>query len=92
MKHQGRPARQAVILVVSLAIVLGVLHQDWWWWDDNTLLFGFLPIGLGYHALFSLMAASLWALAIKIAWPHHLERMAEAGSEAAAPRDREAAS
>ncbi len=32
-------------------LVLGLLHQDFWFWDDPTLIFGFLPVGLAYHAL-----------------------------------------
>lgn len=64
-------------LVIGLAVLLAVLHQDFWWWDDSTLVLGFLPTGLAYHALFSLCAAGLWAVAIKIAWPHHLEKLGE---------------
>lgn len=59
------------------AAVLFLLHQDFWFWNDETLIFGFMPIGLGYHALYSVMAASLWALAIKFSWPDHLEQLAE---------------
>ncbi len=44
-------------------LALVILHHDWWFWDDGRLLFGFLPIGLGYHALISLAAAALWAWA-----------------------------
>jgi hypothetical protein len=65
-------------LIVVLAIALGVLHQDFWWWDNDWLVMGFMPIGLAYHAAYSILAACLWALAIKIAWPYHLESMAEA--------------
>ncbi|MDH3583341.1 MAG: DUF3311 domain-containing protein [Phycisphaerae bacterium] len=64
-------------VVWILALVLLVVHQDWWWWDDRTLVFGFLPIGLFYHGLFSLAAAAVWAAAVKFAWPHHLERWAD---------------
>ncbi len=64
-----------------LAVVMAVVHNDLWWWNDNTLVLGFMPTGLAFHALFSLVAAGLWVLAIKVAWPHHLEAMAEdAGS------------
>jgi hypothetical protein len=63
--------------ILVLAIALAVLHQDFWWWDSETLVLGFMPIGLAYHACYSIMAACLWALAIKIAWPHHLEAIAE---------------
>lgn len=59
------------------AAVLALLHQDCWWWDSRTLVFGFLPIGLAYHAGFSLAAAALWALACRWAWPDAIEAWAE---------------
>ena len=63
------------------AIVLLILHQDFWYWDDRTLVLGFLPIGLAYHVLHSIVAACLWACAIKFAWPRHVEIWAEADDE-----------
>ena len=71
-------------LVWGLVIVLGILHWDWWWWSNRTLVFGFLPLGLAYHALFSVLAGGVWALAVKYAWPTHLEEWA---SEADADGD-----
>ena len=60
-------------------IALAVLHQDWWWWDTpHPLVFGFLPIGLAYHALFSIMASAAWALVLYYAWPSHHEEFANA--------------
>jgi hypothetical protein len=59
--------------VYGLAVVLAILHHDFWYWDDRTLLFGFLPIGLAYHAAFSLAAAGVWALAVVFAWPSTIE-------------------
>ncbi len=57
-------------LVYGLIILLALLHQDFWWWDDSeTLVFGFVPVGLAYHALLSLAAGVLWALAVKFCWP-----------------------
>ena len=50
-------------------VVLLVLHHDWWFWDDGRLLFGFLPVGLGYQALISLAAVGLWAVAVFRVWP-----------------------
>ena len=64
-------------IIWTLAGLLAVLHNDLWWWDDNTLVFGFMPIGLAFHAMYSVIAAGLWVLAIRIAWPHELEKMAE---------------
>ena len=61
-------------LVYGLIILLGVLHQDFWWWDDaETLVLGFLPIGLAYHAGVSVAAGVLWAMAVRYCWPHDLD-------------------
>ena len=60
--------------VYGLIVLLAVLHQDFWWWDDSdTLLMGFLPITLAYHAFVSLAAGILWALAAHYCWPAGLE-------------------
>jgi hypothetical protein len=50
-------------------VLLLVLHHDWWLWDSEYLVFGFLPVGLAYHALISILAGVLWALATFYAWP-----------------------
>ena len=75
---KGRVMRWVVILSVA---ALALLHQDFWWWDDATLLCGFLPIGLAYHALFTIVAATVWALAVKYAWPAELEEEPQADGE-----------
>lgn len=58
-------------------VLLFFLHQDVWFWDDKRLVFGFLPVGLAYHAAFSLVAALLWASAVKWAWPSEIEAWAD---------------
>ncbi|HVF54882.1 MAG TPA: DUF3311 domain-containing protein [Pyrinomonadaceae bacterium] len=65
-------------LLVSACILLYVLHQDIWFWrTPRPLLFGIIPIGLFYHACFSVAASLLmWAL-VKFAWPARLEREIE---------------
>ena len=63
-------------IVYSLVLILAVLHQDCWLWDDTTLLFGFLPIGLGYHVAYSVLAALLGVAAIRFAWPKEIEEWA----------------
>jgi hypothetical protein len=60
-----------------LFFLLFLLHQDFWWWDDTFLVLDFLPIGLAYHAGFSIACAVLGWAAIKYAWPHELEEFAE---------------
>ena len=64
-------------------VVLIVLHQDNWFWDDGTLVFGFLPIGLFYHAGISLAAATTWYLATQFCWPTNL--VGETAEGASAP-------
>lgn len=70
-----------VKLIGILFVALFVLHQDFWFWEDTTLVFGFMPIGLAYHAGFSIAAALLWAAAVKWAWPCDLEAWADESDE-----------
>jgi hypothetical protein len=60
-------------LMWALFALLILLHHDWWFWSDGRLVFGFVPIGLGYHMLISLAAAALWGWAAWHAWPPELE-------------------
>jgi len=69
-------------LVWALVALLAIVHWDFWYWDDRTLVFGFLPIGLAYQALFSLACGLTWWLAVRFAWPGELEEWAAAGDEA----------
>jgi hypothetical protein len=75
----AQPSRNGPMLIWCLVAALFVLHQDFWWWDDRTLVVGFMPIGLFYHAAFSIAAGLLWALANKLAWPEHIEEWAARG-------------
>jgi hypothetical protein len=63
--------------IYGLVVLLIIIHQDNWLWDDTRLIFGFMPITLLYHAGISMGAATVWFLATKFAWPHHLEEIAE---------------
>ena len=65
------------LVIWTLFVVMFVLHHDFWFWDDRRLVFGFLPIGLAYHAVFSLAAGCLWFAALKLAWPGDLEAWAD---------------
>lgn len=56
-------------IIVGLVILLLILHQDNWLWTNDTLLLGFLPIGLFWHACISIAATLTWFLATRIAWP-----------------------
>ena len=67
--------------VYLLLITLALLHQDFWLWDDPTLVLGFLPVGLAYHAVYSLVVAGAWYLTLRYAWPSHTEAFAEERDE-----------
>ena len=72
------PHRTGMVWVVwGLVAALAVLHQDLWYWADTTLILGCLPAGLFYHAAFSLACGIVWALAVRFAWPTHIEEWAD---------------
>ena len=60
-------------VVWGLVILLVILHHDVWLWDDPTLVGGFLPITLLYHAGISIAAGITWFLATRYAWPEGLD-------------------
>ena len=64
------------ILLTLLVLTVYTLHQDFWNWKQaEPLLFGFMPIGLAYHAAYSGVAALLMGIFVKFAWPAHLEKV-----------------
>ena len=68
----------ARILLVVVVVALYILHQDFWFWRTaHPLILGFIPIGLFYHAAFSVAASLVMWLLVKFAWPSHLEREVE---------------
>ena len=64
-------------IVVVIFFILAALHQDFWNWDNRGLVLGFIPVGLAYHAGYSLVAALFWYLVSQFAWPHKTEEWAE---------------
>ena len=61
-------------LAFAFVAALYVLHQDFWFWRDaRPLVFGFLPIGLFYHAAFTVACTAAMWLLVRAAWPAHLE-------------------
>ena len=58
----------------AAVVLLYFLHQDYWFWREaRPLVFGFLPVGLFYHAAYTVVSAGVLALLVKAAWPSHLE-------------------
>jgi len=61
-------------LLVLAVVALYILHQDVWFWRKVTpLVFGFLPIGLFYHVIYTLVISVLMWLLVRHAWPAELE-------------------
>ena len=64
-------------LVWVLVVILLIIHQDFWFWEDSRLVFGFIPIGLFYHACISIAAGIVWYVATVVAWPEEIDFEAE---------------
>ena len=63
--------RFALALLVATVYVL---HQDFWFWRQaQPLLFGFVPVGLSYHVLYTLAVSFTMWLLVRYTWPSHLE-------------------
>jgi hypothetical protein len=61
--------------LLLVVMIYWALHQDLWFWRQaRPLVFGFVPIGLAYHALYTLGIALLMLLLVKTAWPTELEK------------------
>lgn len=55
-----------------LLTVLVMLHHDVWFWSDPTLVAGWLPVGLAYHIVLSIVAAGFWLFVVRCVWPQNL--------------------
>jgi Protein of unknown function (DUF3311) len=61
----------AAALIVA---ALYALHQDLWFWREaRPLVFGFLPIGLFYHAAYTVAVSIVLAWIVRRHWPGHLD-------------------
>lgn len=71
--HSARKARRWLWLGI---VLLALAHHDFWLWDDARLVFGFLPVGMAYHVVYSILAALFWVIVLRWAWPDELEEWA----------------
>ncbi len=75
-------------LLGATVVALYLLHQDTWFWETaRPLVFGFLPIGLFYHAAYSVAVAGLMVVLVRYAWPAELELEAERDPDELTPSD-----
>jgi hypothetical protein len=67
--------------IMPAAFVLAALyaaHQDFWFWRDaQPIVFGVLPVGLFYHAAYTVLCAAVLWVAVRRFWPAHLEHLAD---------------
>ena len=65
-----------IFFLTALIVAVYLLHQDFWnWKKTEPQVFGILPIGLAYHAGYSVLAAILMLVLVSVAWPKHLENL-----------------
>jgi len=69
--------KKPVLVSIVAFVVLFILHHDYWNWDNPSLVLGFLPTGLAYHAGYSVVVALFWFLVTRFAWPHSIEKWAD---------------
>jgi hypothetical protein len=68
--------------IVILVAIVYALHQDIWFWRTaRPLVFGFLPIGLFYHAAYTVAASVLLWMLVQWYWPSHLDDQPGNGPE-----------
>ena len=60
-------------VLAALVVVVLYLHHDTWNWTNKSLVFGFLPLGLAYHAGYALLASATMAVLVKFLWPKELD-------------------
>ena len=62
------------MLVALFLLAFFAMHQDTWFWRaSEPLVFGVLPIGLAYHAGYTLAVSAIMAVLVRRYWPSHLE-------------------
>jgi hypothetical protein len=62
------------MLLAIFLLAFFALHQDIWLWrESQPLVFGILPIGLAYHAAYTLAVSLVMAVLVRRYWPSHLE-------------------
>ena len=65
------------MMAAFVVAAIYALHQDVWFWRDaRPLVFGFLPIGLFYHAAYTMAVSVLLSWLVRRHWPAHLDAAA----------------
>ena len=67
-------------VLAAVAVVLLAAHQDFWLWGERSLVLGFLPAGLAYHAAYTAVVFVLLSAYVLFAWPAELEDQKVSGT------------
>lgn len=58
----------------SILVAMYILHQDVWLWREaRPLVFGIFPIGLFYHAAYTVGVSLVLVVLVRLLWPQHLD-------------------
>jgi hypothetical protein len=69
------------MLTALVLLAFFALHQDIWFWRSaQPLVFGVLPVGLAWHAGYTLAVSLVMAILVRRAWPAPLEDAAAEGA------------
>ncbi len=67
------------MLTALVLLAFFALHQDVWFWRSaEPLVFGVLPVGLAWHAGYTLAVSVIMAVLVRRSWPAHLEAAGDA--------------
>jgi hypothetical protein len=69
--------KRPVVISMLAFVVLFLLHHDFWNWSNRNLVFGFIPVGLAYHAGYSIAVSIFWFFVARYAWPLSIEKWAD---------------
>jgi uncharacterized membrane protein len=73
--NRRRPSTLTICLLTLAVITLIILRHDFWNWHKVSPI-GFLPIGLWWQILVTLLSSLVMWLLVTFAWPAHLEQEA----------------
>jgi hypothetical protein len=66
-----------MLFSVLILVAVYALHQDVWFWREaRPLVFGFLPIGLFYHAAYTVLVSVVLSWLVRRHWPVELDAAA----------------
>ena len=72
--HRRRTSSIVAPFLTFIFLLILFLRHDYWNWDTpGYLLFGFVPIGLWWQALVTILASIMMWLMVTLAWPAHVE-------------------